>query len=306
MVVILLALSAIATFMFGRYALQRGRKTGSPTLIAEGHHRQSDVFSSLVVLLSASLTYFGIDFRLFGMGIDHIAAGVILVFIAVAGWRLLMDGMRVLLDASVDQETLEAVREIISQEPAVVGIRSIVGRSSGRFRFIQAAITLRTDDLKRAHDISSRIEQAIHDQVPHVGRIMIHYEPETEPQRRLAVPMDDTRDTICDHFGAAPYFVIFTIDRNARQILGKSFEKNPHRERTHAKGIRVAEWLVQHHHIDAIYLRTDIRHKGPGYVFANAGVQMQLLDTGDLNEVSEAFFETPVKYEPAADRKFEG
>lgn len=284
----LLAFATFVTFMFGRFALHLGRKTESPTLIAEGHHRQADVLSSVVVLLSVVLNYAGIKFRIMGLGIDRLAAGVVLVFIAVAAIRLLSDGMRVLLDASVDSETLDTVREIISGEPAVVGIKSLVGRNSGRFRFIQASITLRTSDLKQAHEISNRIEKEIQDQVPHVGRIMIHYEPESSPYRRIAVPMSDTENTISSHFGEAPYFVIFTIDRNQHQVIEKSFEKNPYLDQAHGKGIQVAEWLVSHP-IDELVVTSDIKHKGPGYVLSNAGVGWRVVDTSDLYQAAETF-----------------
>jgi cation diffusion facilitator family transporter len=292
-IVILIAMATLVTFMFGQYALHLGRKTESPTLIAEGHHRQADVFSSLVVFLSVLLNYFGLNFSLFGLGIDHMAAGIVLVFIAIAAWRLLSDGMRVLLDASVDAKTLEMVREIIAEEPAVINIKSLVGRNSGRFRFIQASITMRTSDLKKAHDVSTRIEAEIHDRVPHVGRIMIHYEPETSGYRRIAVPMADTENTVSAHFGEAPYFVIFTLDTTRRQILEKRFEKNPYLSQAHGKGIQVAEWLVSHHHIDECIVNSDIKHKGPSYVFANAGVYSRIVETDDLNTIAETFFSSP-------------
>ncbi len=301
-VVGLLAFATLVTFMFGQYALHLGRKTESPTLIAEGHHRQADVLSTMVVFLSVLLNYFGLNFTIFGLGIDHMAAGIVLVFIAVAAWRLLSDGMRVLLDASVDTKTLDTVREIISEEPAVINIKSLVGRNSGRFRFIQASITLRTGDLKKAHDISSRIEGEIHDRVPHVGRIMIHYEPETSGYRRIAVPMADTDNTISAHFGEAPYFVIFTLDTPRRQILEKRFEKNPYLSQTHGKGIQVAEWLVTHHHIDECIVNSDIKHKGPSYVFANAGVNSKVVETDNLNTVVQTFFQSAGQAESIAEK----
>ncbi|MBS3757663.1 MAG: cation diffusion facilitator family transporter [Desulfobacterales bacterium] len=302
-VVLLIALATFITFMFGQYALHLGRKTESPTLIAEGHHRQADVLSSLVVFLSVFLNYAGITFNVFGLGIDHLAAGIVLVFIAMAGWRLLSDGMRVLLDASVDSKTLASVREIICEEPAVIHIKSLVGRNSGRFRFIQASITLRTQDLKKAHDISRRIEHEIHDRVPHVGRIMIHYEPEASRYRRIAVPMEDTEKTISSHFGEAPYFVIFTLDRNQGQMLGKTFEKNPYLRQTHGKGIQVAEWLISHHHIDELVVNSDMKHKGPGYVFANAGVNPRIVETDNLDAVIDIFFSQPERTEKAPETR---
>ncbi|MFO7838293.1 MAG: cation diffusion facilitator family transporter [Desulfosalsimonadaceae bacterium] len=290
-IVVLMALATLATFLFGQYALHLGRRTESPTLIAEGHHRQADVLSSLVVFLSVLLNYLNISFHIFGIGIDQIAACIVLVFIAIAGWRLLSDGMRVLLDASVDAETLETVREVISEEPAVIDIKSLVGRSSGRFRFIQTSIVLRTEDLKKAHSISKRIEQTIHERVPHVGRIMIHYEPETSRYRLIAVPMADRGNTISAHFGEAPYFAIFTIDRNNRQVREKSFEKNPYIDQAHGKGIQVAEWLVSEHQIDELIVNHDIKHKGPGYVFANAGVGTRVVETEELDRAAATALE---------------
>lgn len=119
----------LITFLFGRYAIKVGRRTESPTLVAEGRHRQVDVVSSLVVLLSVLLNYFNITIEVFGIPIDHLAAGIVVIFIARAGWELLSDGMRVLLDASIDPGTLATVRKIIESEPMVTEIRWLTGET---------------------------------------------------------------------------------------------------------------------------------------------------------------------------------
>jgi hypothetical protein len=49
--------------------------------------------------------------------LDRVVALIIVVAIAKTGWDLLAGGMRVLLDASLDAETLLQVREIIAAEP---------------------------------------------------------------------------------------------------------------------------------------------------------------------------------------------
>ena len=95
--IVLLFAGTVATLLFGQYAISTGRKTESPTLIAEGRHRQVDVLSSIVVLISVSLSYFDFHLKIFGVTIDQIGAALILIFIARAGWELLSDGMRVLL-----------------------------------------------------------------------------------------------------------------------------------------------------------------------------------------------------------------
>lgn len=50
--IILLFAGTVATLLFGQYAIAVGRRTESPTLIAEGRHRQVDVLSSIVVLVN--------------------------------------------------------------------------------------------------------------------------------------------------------------------------------------------------------------------------------------------------------------
>ena len=96
-----------------------------------------------------------------GISIDQIAAAVVLIFIAWAGWELLVDGMRVLLDASIDFETLDQVKRILEGHPMVVKVTSLIGRNAGRFRFLQTSMILRTGDLEKAHQISQILEEEI-------------------------------------------------------------------------------------------------------------------------------------------------
>ncbi len=67
----LLAASTLMIFLFGRYAIRVGRRTHSPTLNAEGRHRQVDVLSSLVVLVAALLGYLEVDWQIRGVTIDQ-------------------------------------------------------------------------------------------------------------------------------------------------------------------------------------------------------------------------------------------
>ena len=282
---------------FGQYALRMGRKTGSPTLIAEGKHRQVDVLSSLVVIASAALNFFGVQLSLFGIGIDRIAAVLVVLFILRAGWELLRDGMRVLLDASLDRETLEQARKIILNEPLVTGINSLVGRNAGRFRFIQADVVLRTQDLAKAHQASERIEHRIREELFNVERVLIHFEPQTRRQIQLALPLTGPSGALSRHFGEAPYFALAEVDREAGRLLHKSIQENPFRDQERGKGLRVAEWLVGFK-VDRVLVSEDIKHKGPGYVFANAGVAVATTDQENVDAAIEAFLQHQTQRNP--------
>ncbi len=286
-IIIVLLAGTVATFLFGRHVSAAGRKTESPTLIAEGRHRQVDVLSSAIVLASVVLTYAGLNVELFGITIDQIGAALVLVFIAHAGWELLSDGMRVLLDASIDSETLEQIHKIIEKEPAVAKIHSLIGRNAGRFRFIQATVELRTGDLERAHKIATHIESNVRKEVPHVERVVVHYEPQSREYLRLAVPLEEASGKISSHFGEAPFFAIVLVRLADKTIEKREIVTNPYVHLEKAKGIRVAEWLVAQK-VDELLVKEDMRHKGPSYVLSDAGVNIQVVSAGTLSEAVEA------------------
>jgi cation diffusion facilitator family transporter len=279
----------VATFLFGKYALCLGHKTESPTLVAEGRHRQVDVLSSLVVLASVLLNYHGIEFRYRFLTIDRIAALLVLLFIAKAGWELLADGMRVLLDASIDYQALDKARDIIEKEPAVQGVQSLVGRNAGRFRFLNAEITLRIDDFKKAHDVVHRIEHTLKNEIPHVAQVNLHYEPRDTRTRRIAFPVLDDGNRICDHFGEAPYFSIWQIDTEDLQTKKKTLVKNPHSRGGKGKGIQTARFLVRQN-IDMVGARKKMEESGPGYVFSDAGVKTRKVNEQTADKAIERFF----------------
>ena len=281
--IILLFAGTVATLLFGQYAISTGRRTESPTLIAEGRHRQVDVLSSIVVLISVSLSYFGLQLKILGVTTDQIGAALILIFIARAGWELLSGGMRVLLDASIDLSTLDSIREIIKSEPLVSKIKSLMGRNAGRFRFIEATITLKTENLETAQRISEDIETKIRNQVTHIEKVIIHCGPIERTHDRVALPLEDGKNRISMHFGEAPYFGIVHIRRKDKEIEKQEIVENPHRSVETAKGIRVAEWLVEQG-VEHVGMKEDVSRKGPGYVLSNGGVKIHIISAGQIDQ----------------------
>lgn len=281
--ILLLSAATVAIFLFGQYALFIGLRTESPALIAEGRHRQVDVLSSIVVLISVCLNFFDIHFSIHGIGIDHIGAALILIFIIRSGWDLLSDGMRVLLDASIDVNTLSTIREIILSEPMVSEISSLIGRSAGRFRFIQTTITLKTENLETAHRISEEIQQNIQDHVKNIEKVVINYGPEIRTHIHIALPLHDKTGRISQHFGEAPLFAFYHLRTDDHAIETMEMFENPHQFMDTAKGIRVAEWLVKME-VNHVGIKEDVSKKGPGYVLSNSGIKLHVISAKTADE----------------------
>jgi cation diffusion facilitator family transporter len=260
------ALSAIIPMVFSYFELQVGKMANSPSLTASAMEYRVHIFTSGVVFISLITHYFGIH-------LDRIAALVVVVFILRTGWELLKDGMRVLLDASLDAETLTKVRQIIENDPAVDQVKMLTGRNSGRYRFLEAEIMIRAKDLKTAHHISQRIERVILSEVPHVERVLIHYEPITPTKVCYAFPLNNMNENLSEHFGEAPYFALVSLNIPDGGIEKQEIIRNPYTEVPKAKGIRVAEWLLLQK-VDRVVLKESLQGKGPEYVFKDAGVEM--------------------------------
>jgi len=262
--------------VFSHFELRAGSAANSPSLIADAKEYRTHVFTTGIVF-AALLA------QRFNLPLDRIAALVIVVAIAKTGWELLSDGMRVLLDASLDADTILQIRDIIAAEPTVAELKWATGRNAGRLRFVEAEVALRVRDLERAEAITRRIEEQIREAVPHVDRVLIHAEPMERTHLRYAAPLSDAAGTLSEHFGEAPYFALVTVRLADEAIEERQIVVNPHREVEKAKGIRVAEWLVAQK-VDVVLLKESLRGKGPVYVFGDAGVEMRETATTTLEE----------------------
>jgi len=271
-----LALAALLTVALARYKMRIGVAANSPSLQADAQHSWADVLSSGAVIV-------GLIGTRFGLPLDRVAAVVVVVFIVRVGWGAMTDAVRVLLDASVDRPTLDLVRSIIEDEHAVQGISELVGRNSGRYRFLEVGLVLRGKDLEKAARIAGHLEHRIREQVRNVDHVDIRYEPHRKDTWRYVVPLSDRSGLISPHFGEAPFFALVDARASDRQVLEIIVVENPHVALAREKGIRVAEFLVQQG-TDYLVLREKTHGRGPEYVLRDAEVEVELTTQTRLDE----------------------
>ncbi len=288
---VLYAVAAIVPlpFLFGSFQIRVGKQTGSPSLIADGVQHKADVFTSALIFLA--LIAQSVSFPL-----DRIAAAVISLLIVKEGWEILVDGMRVLLDASVDAKTLEKIHLLIMQAPEVSSIKELVARNSGRYLFVQANLIFRVTDLKRAHLASERIESEIRRELPHVDRVLIHYEPRTQNSLRYASSLQDLQGTLGEHFGESPYFALVEIDLREMLLVKQEIVANPYKDLAKGKGLKVAKLLLTYKP-DVILSKESLAGKGPGYAFAEAGVETSQTEAKTLEEMVNGLLDVKLSEE---------
>jgi cation diffusion facilitator family transporter len=278
------------TYGFSRYEARVGAEIESPSLIADARHMWVDMLANAVVLA-------GLLSSLAGFNLDRVAAFIIVIFIAWAGGKILIDGIRVLLDASLDYQTLSSAEKLILDETQVVEIQNLTGRNSGRYKFIEANIVLKTHNLDKANFIAHRIETKINSQIKNVDRVLIHFEPLHKEFLVYALPLKDANQTqISQHFGEAPYFVLVTVGAKDKKAIEQKVIENTFTKVEHGKGILVAE-LLNKFSIDVVITKESFEGKGPIYVFSNAAVENIMTES---ESIDEAFDEIGIQFDPNA------
>ncbi len=274
--IIILVVVVLISFAFSKYEKKVGKEINSPILIADADHGYIDVLSNIIVMVSIILGTIGYH-------LDKIATLIVVIFIAKTGFGILKDGVKVLLDASVDYETLSKTEKIILNTPQVVEIKKLTGRNSGRFKFIEANIVIKTHNLDKAHLIADKIENQIKQELSNIDHVLIHYEPMQKEEMIYVIPLTEEKNKISSHFGEAPWFMFVTFKTGERVAKQADVMVNPFMNEEKGKGILAAEFLIKKG-IDVMIVKKDFASKGPAYVFSDSNVEVVLTE----EEIPEA------------------
>jgi cation diffusion facilitator family transporter len=272
----LLVLTTAVPLIFSHFQMRVGLAGHSPALIADAREYRVHAFTT-------GLAIVGLASQWLGMPLDRLAAGLIVVAVLKTAWDLLADAMRVLLDASLEAETLSAIRAVIEADPMVTQLNWVTGRNAGRYRFVEAGLSLRATSRKKVEVALQRIENAVREAVPRIERLVVQLETAASADVRYALPLADVDGPISEHFGEAPYFVILTLHRDDHSLVERRLTTNPYRTLERGKGIRVAEWLVAQK-VDVVLSREVLHGRGPAYVFRDAGVELKVSEAQEVDE----------------------
>jgi cation diffusion facilitator family transporter len=271
--------AAAIPLTFSVFEMRVAEAANSPALTADAKEYRAHVFTTGVVF--AALLGRWIDLPL-----DRIAALVIVVAIVKTGWDLLAGGMRVLLDASLDAETLLEIRRVILDDPLISDLEWVTGRNAGRYRFVEAEVTVRSRDLEKTETAVARIEDAIKAQVPFVERVLIHAEPMTRDVLTYAVPLETLEGAISPHFEEAPYYALAQINVRQQTVVDLQVVSTPTFDVERGRGIKVAEWLISRK-IDGVIVAESLQGKGPVYALRDATVDMRETQAETLDAALE-------------------
>jgi len=154
------------------YVRATAKKIDSSALMADAWHSRIDGLSSIG-------SFIGILGSMLGFPImDSIAAIVICLFILKTAVTIAIDAINRMTDSSCDDETVEAMRQIILTQENVEGIDTLKTRLFGNRIYVDVEIcVIETKTLGEAHHIAEKVHDEIEMQFPKVKHCMVHVNP---------------------------------------------------------------------------------------------------------------------------------
>jgi cation diffusion facilitator family transporter len=158
-----------------RYMLAVAKDVKSTLLVANAWHARSDAASSLVVGV-------GIIGNLAGHPIlDPIAALIVGCMVIKMGWKFGWDALHDLMDSSVDDAEVKAIRETLEQTAGVIGVHDVRTRKMGDMVVVDVHIEVDADiTVEAGHEIAVAAQQRVL-QRHRVLNLMTHIDPWKRP-----------------------------------------------------------------------------------------------------------------------------
>jgi cation diffusion facilitator family transporter len=161
----------------GRWLIRAGRQTRSIALEADGHHLMTDVYTSVGVLVGLALVWLSN-----WSWIDAAVAIAVAAHISWTAFNLIRRSFNGLMDQALPEQDQAKVRAAIEGQLAPgMDYHALRTRRAGTRRFADFHLLVPgVFTVRRAHEITERIEEAIRAALPDM-EVTIHIEPIEEP-----------------------------------------------------------------------------------------------------------------------------
>ena len=169
-----MVISIILTGALVVYLGYVARKTNNMVIKSDALHYKTDLFSNSAVLASLTIVYFtGWNW------IDGVFGIAIAIYIIKEAYELIKEGTLMLLDVALDEELVENIKKIITDQPEVTGFHYLKTRRSGDTNFVDVHVVFTPEiSLMDAHRVSDTIEEEVKKLDPSSRwHITIHLDP---------------------------------------------------------------------------------------------------------------------------------
>ncbi len=171
----LIASAALINLVLGNYLVRTGRRTGSPLLVADGHHVLADVWTSVGVV-GGVVTMLLLGDHPARVWVDGLVAVALALYMVLVAAKLIRSAFAALLDAFdpvLVQRILDAIAEI--REPEWIDVHALRCRTSGDHVYVDFHLTVPADwTVEEGHRAIERLEHHVLARLGRPGGVLVH------------------------------------------------------------------------------------------------------------------------------------
>ncbi len=159
-----------------RIVMKRSMETNSSSLKADAWHNRSDAITSVMAFIGISIAL------LLGEGYetaDDWAALFASAFILYNSYLIFRPALGEIMDEHLYDDLLEEIRQEATQVAGILGTEKCFIRKAGmKYHVDLHAIVDGNISVKEGHDLSHRLKDHLRKELPSLGHVLIHIEPE--------------------------------------------------------------------------------------------------------------------------------
>jgi len=155
--IVVMLISIVVTFGLVRYLLAVAKKTDNLVVKSDALHYQTDLWANAAVLLALAIVYFtGWEI------VDAVFGFAIGVYIIYSAYEIIVEGIHILLDRALEEETVKEIHDILGSHEEVTSYHWLKTRTDGSTNFVEFHLVFHPKMyLLDAHRISDEIEDKI-------------------------------------------------------------------------------------------------------------------------------------------------
>lgn len=242
------AISALVAYILARWERKVGDKINSQSLIANSQDTQLHIFSSLVLLIAISASYFYIPYI---EGVFTLGLALLILWVGLKNGRIAIYS---LMDASMNPHMEREISSLLRSFKEVKGVEMVKIRQAGPFFFGEASIQMRKSlDVARSHEISHQLMKRARDRFPQIEAFNISIEPYHSGAVRVMVPLKENKgleSRLSEHFGRAKFFAFARI--KGGEVEDFFIKPNPFKNKKLRAGLAVANHFLEQEEVDAL------------------------------------------------------
>jgi len=167
--------SIVTNEILFRYTQAVGEKIQSPAIVANAWHHRTDAISSIAALIGIAAAMLGFPIM------DPIAGGIVALLIAKAGYNILSQGVKDLMDTSLSEEELNKITKQVEQISGVLQCHDLRTRRIGGKILMDAHILVEKElSVSEGHNIAENVRRYLFKKWDNIEDILIHVDTEDD------------------------------------------------------------------------------------------------------------------------------